>query len=205
MQLVLPRFLTAIGTAAVLAACSSASGTGPMPGTSGNLGPQSAARQTVAAGTTAASTIRSTASHHEKPDLAASPSSVDFVSGDSPAQTVAITGKDDNRPYDVTIAGTGNCPTVSPATLRLKHAASGHHGDGDGRHSDDDDRDGAATATITVTPNGAGPATCTITIAQHDGDAKHDADDSLTIPVTVGGATPTPVPTPTFTPTPSPR
>jgi hypothetical protein len=218
------RILSAIGVASLVAACSSASGTGPVPQNGAGLTPQSVAQTQSVAKTAAsvaqtASAARTIASDHKKndSDLTATPASLEFASGATAAQSVVVNSKrDDQGTYDVSIAGTGNCPTVSPSTLLLKNHSMHGHGDDAGGGDGDHDDGNAGSSTITVTPNGAGPATCTITVAKHDKDAVKDAaqgksdgdDESLTIPVTVDApvATPTPTasPTPTATPTPAP-
>jgi hypothetical protein len=214
VNLVLPRILTAVGVASLLAACGSSTGTGTVPSaTGGTLTNQQSASQP-------ASATRTVASHRTKtPALSANPASLAFADGDTGAQTVTITSKTSGK-YAVTIAGTGNCPTVSPATLTLKHADEEGNHDGDHQHVDSN----TGTATITVTPAGVGPATCTITVGkavskrdrkslddndehENENDNEHGGTPSLTIPVTVAApATPSPSPTATATavPTPSP-
>jgi hypothetical protein len=220
----LSRILSAIGVASLVAACSSGSGTGPVPQNGAGLTPQSVAQTQAVAKTTAsvaqpASAARTTASDHQKndhdSDLSATPASLEFASGAAAAQTVVVNSTrshdEGGGSFDVSIAGTGNCPTVSPTTLVLKdgkghdHDVKGHDHDGGDGDGDRDHHNGdGGSATITVTPNGAGPATCTITVAKHDKDAAKDAaqgksdgdDESLTIPVTVDAPVPTPAPTP---------
>ncbi|MDB5026998.1 MAG: hypothetical protein JWO66_687, partial [Candidatus Eremiobacteraeota bacterium] len=162
------------------------------------------------------SAARSTDKHVAKtpsPSLVASPASLEFTADQAAAgtaQTVTITAKSDKK-LAVTIAGTGNCPTVSPSALKLK--GTDQEGNHEGDHAD------VATGAITVTPSGAGPATCTITVAssshkdehdakstkghhENDNDDHEDNDDAavtLTIPVIVDApvvATPSPSPTP---------
>ena len=215
-QLSLTRILTALAAASMLAACQGGSASAPaIPPQNGSAGTQSAAR--------------SSADHHASaPNLSANPSSLRFTADQAAAgmpQIVTISATSSDQ-LAVTIAGTGNCPLVSPAMLQPKR--SGGDDDGDHRGGDDRDRGGdrAATGVVTVTPHGAGPATCLITVTKkhgdsegrdrhdagrrndgddHDGD-RHDGDDhgtadALTIPVTVDAA-PIPTPTPVASPTP---
>jgi hypothetical protein len=205
------RVLTALAAASMLAACQGGAITAPaLPGSTST---DSAARA-------AQSAARSTAGHKAKtPEIAAAPASLEFTAGQAAAgtpQTVTITSKSDGR-FTVSIAGTGNCPTVSPARLAARRV------DEDGDR--DRDRRDAKAGVITVTPAGAGPATCTITVSsagEGDGDRDNDRDndrdkrgehgehhadasDTLTIPVVVDApASPAPTPTPTPTPTPCP-
>jgi hypothetical protein len=215
VYLALPRMLAAVGVASLLAACSTSSGTVPSP-QSGSLTPTSASQA-------AASASRGALERSKKAvPLAANPASLQFASADTAAKTVAVSGGSGGT-FDVSIAGTGNCPAVVPAKITVKNADDDDHG----RHA-------ASPATITVTPAGAGPAACVISLTSHaDGDDEHDGDrdhhdgdrdrhdgdrghhdsdhhgtpapaaPALTIPVTVDApvATPTPVPTPTASPT----
>jgi hypothetical protein len=212
----LSRLLTALAAASVLAACQGGAATAP-------LAPQDV-KAPQSGGQSAQSATRSTDTHKAKaPAISANPASLEFTADQAAAgtpQTVTISAKSDGK-LSVSIAGTGNCPAVSPASLKPKRTDE----DGDKDH----DRKDGANGVITVTPAGAGPATCTITVAsakhgddndghhgsdgdRHDGD-HHDGDGdganaTLTIPVIVDAPatpapTPTPVPTPNVSPTPS--
>lgn len=188
------RVFTALAAASMLAACQG--------GATSPLAPA------AAPGNATQSAARAVASHKTPaPEIAANPASLEFSAAQAAAgtpQIVTITAKDDGR-LNVSIAGTGNCPTVSPAKLKAKKADEDGDRDRDGR----DPRSGV----ITVTPNGAGPAACTITVtsAERDGDKDHHDNDkdrhdkdgdhhdsgiTITIPVTVD-APPTPTPAPT--------
>jgi len=194
---VLPRVLTAFAAASLLAACQGGGAAPPPPPSqlpsSVTHAPQSAARATQ---------------HHQErseSSLTASPTSLEFTADQAAAataQTVTITAKSNDK-LAATIAGTGNCPALSPAVLQPKR--SDEDGDRDRDHHD------AAQAALTVTPAGAGPATCTIAIAaarsghdehadgrHHDPDDEDDAGGTLTIAVVVDApVTPTPAPTST--------
>jgi hypothetical protein len=209
-SLSLARVLTAVAAASLLAACQGgAAAVSPLPQT-GSLAPQSLAGAPLGATRAVAD------AHHgpeKAPDTVASPSSVHFTAAQAAAgtvQTITIDAKSAEKLY-VSIAGTGNCPAVSPSELKPKHA-------NDGGHDAHDPKAGV----ITVTPHGAGPAICVITVSDRDdvarghGDAKHDADtkhdgdkdhdcdrhddDTIVIPVTVDA--PAPVETPSPSPTP---
>lgn len=127
--------------------------------------------------------------------LGAKPVSVAFTGEQASSrtpQTVTILARwwlagyfDPAKPATVTVAGTGNCPSVSPQTLRFTSREKHRHGFA---WNDDD----AVGATLTVRPTGSGTAACTITVLHADD--PHDDDDgkhSVTIAVTVG-ATPAP-------------
>ena len=222
----LSSLLGALGAAALLTACQGGGSSAPALPPPGH-GTQALVRAPQ-------SSARATQQHHQSaPPLSANPASLEFtadqVAASPPvAQTVTVAATSDGE-LSVSIAGTGNCPLVSPATLRPKRV------DEDGDH--DRDRRDAKRGVITVTPNGAGPASCTITVARSgrdhddaDGHEDHDrkddrdrkddhdgdhhgqapaAGDALVIPVTVDAPatpvpTPTPIPVPTQTPTPVP-
>ena len=193
---VLPRVLTALAATSLLAACQ---GGGAAPPPASSRVPSSVAQAPL-------SGVRA-AQHHQERDesgLSASPASLEFTADQAAAgtaQTVTVTAKSSDK-LAATIAGTGNCPVLSPAVLQPKR--SDEDGDRDRDHHD------AATGTLTVTPAGPGPATCTITMARankgngehgdgrhHDRDDNDDAGGSLTITVIVDApAMPSPSPTP---------
>jgi hypothetical protein len=196
------RIFSALAAAALLSACH---------GGSTNAPPVPA----LSAGTQSA--LRATESHHGTPAIVANPASLQFTGAQAAAgtpQTVIVSAKSGDK-RSVSIAGTGNCPLVSPSQLKPKAMDE----DGDRDH----DRGDTKAGVVTVTPHGAGPATCIITVSsahgaghdgdrdrdrhdgdRHDGDGHdHDRDDAsaLTIPVTVdASATPSPTPSPSPTP-----
>jgi hypothetical protein len=204
-RLSLSSLLGTLGAGALLAACQGGAAS-PPPFPPAGVGAQSVAQS-------AQSSSRAPQQHHAKaPALSANPASLEFtadqVAASPPAsQDVTITATSDGM-LSASIAGTGNCPAVSPATLEPKRV------DEDGDH--DRDRHDPKRGVIALTPNGAGPATCTITVTRHerdhdDEDGKgdkdhHDGDhrghagaanDVLLIPVIVDApATPVPTPTP---------
>ncbi|MGD0051763.1 MAG: hypothetical protein ABSD03_08075 [Vulcanimicrobiaceae bacterium] len=211
--------VAALAAAIVLAACSGGGGSAPSASTLTPAAPQSATRSVA------------DQSNWQQPSpvpttnpLSADPTSLSFTADEAAAgtpQTVAVTVS--NSVIDsvtATIAGTGNCPTVSPAALRPPNSGKHHHHSlfwwliwdvswfFDWNKSNDGHDEAPWTATLTVTPAGAGPATCTITLVAGNDDAKCNQNaPTLTIPVTVAAAatpSPTPSPTPTAVPTPTP-
>jgi len=180
------RILPACVAASMLAACQGGVATAPpMPQTAGAA--QSAARSVQSA-------AHGDDGHAKQASLSASPASLEFTADQAAAgtaQTVTVGARDDAK-LSVSIAGTGNCPLVTPSRLKPKHVDD----DGDAKNRGRD----ATGGVITVTPNGAGPAVCTITVSSHgdgDGDGdRHDAADVLTIPVVVDAPAPSSTPTP---------
>jgi hypothetical protein len=201
------RIAAVCAAASLLAACNGGSAAPPPMPQVGNAA-QSAARS-------AQSAAHGNDSHAKPPSLSASPASLEFTADQAAAgtaQTVTVSALDDGR-LNVSIAGTGNCPLVTPSKLKPKHVDD----DGDAKNRGRD----ATGGVITVTPNGAGPATCAITVSNNDGDDRdgdrghdgdrdhHDGDHHgdrdgdhqgrvLVIPVVVDApvpvASPTPVP-----------
>jgi hypothetical protein len=202
----LARVLTVVAAASLLAACQGGGATAPAPGQPAVLGAQSSASSPLTAARAVAGAHHDSDHNEKTPELAANPSSLHFTDAQATAgtpQSVTVSAKSSDK-LSVSIAGTGNCPTVSPAKLKK-------------------------SGVITVTPSGAGPAACVITVSEGDsdhhadgdrdndrhGDTDHhgdndrhgdndhhgDADDTLMIPVTVDAA---PVATPTPSPTPVP-
>ena len=181
----LTRFMPVLAASSLLAACGGGSlSAPPFPAPQNSGSSQSSARA-----------VQSSSHADGLPVTAsASPASLEFTAAQAAAgtpQTVTITAKDDGK-LSVAIAGTGNCPTVSPSAIKPQRA-----------QHDDRDHDGhdTATALITVTPAGAGPAACTITVRHGDGDGdEHDGDADgaapLAIPVVVDAPAPSPTPAP---------
>jgi hypothetical protein len=174
----LTRFMPVLAASSLLAACGGGGASAPALNP-GNSAAQSSARAVQSSWRADGHAVTSSAS----------PASLEFTADQAAAgtpQTVTIAAKDDGK-LSVAIAGTGNCPTVSPSAIKPQRS-----------QHDNRDHDGhdTATATITVTPAGPGPATCTITVQHGDGD-DNDADGAapLTIPVVVDApVVPTPVP-----------
>jgi hypothetical protein len=200
------RFVPVLAASSLLAACSG--GTASAPPFPAPQNPSNSAAQAVARAVQSSS---HGADPHASPTPApASPASLEFTADQAAAgtpQTVTIDAKDDGV-LRVSIAGTGNCPTVSPSTIKPQR---------DVHDNRDHDGHDVASAVITVTPAGAGPATCLITVKNGDGDGDHhdgdgdgdrhgsdrdrhgdgDCDKAITIPVIVDApATPAPTPTP---------
>ena len=199
------RFMPVLAVSSLLAACSG--GTASAPPFPAPQNPSNSAAQAVARAVQSSSHA---ADAHATPAPPASPASLEFTADQAAAgtpQTVTINAKDDGV-LRVSIAGTGNCPTVSPSTIKPQRDAH------DNRDHDGHD---VASAVITVTPAGAGPATCLITVKNGDGDGDHhdgdgdrhgsardrhgdgdgDGAKAITIPVIVDApATPVPTPTP---------
>ncbi len=225
--------LATLATASMLAACGGGASTAPAVPAQANGGAaaQSVARAALSNGARAVQDDDGHGDNHgdghgdgDRSGLAANPSRLTFTAAQAAAgtpQTVTITAGDDRGEQDVTasIAGNGDCPTLSSTKVTFKETAGDGDHDGDhdgdrddGRYHGDDHHHGdhgrTLQATITVTPQGAGPSSCTITIARNDDDhgRGHDCGGDLKIPVIVDGPpppTPTPVPTPTPTPVPT--
>ena len=185
-----------LAAASLLVACGGGAATTPLPPNGGT--PQSAAQAPLSATRAVDSFGRHEDLGHHDSDLSADPNVLHFtaaeVAGGS-AQTVTISASGDRTERNVTasIAGIGNCPTLSSAKLTFTQNG------GQGDHT--------LRATLTVTPQGTGPGFCTIIIARNDDDKGrgHDCDGDLKILVIVDcGQDPSPTPTATPTPTPTP-
>lgn len=159
------RILPVLAASSLLAACQGGSTSAPpfpAPHGPSNSSAQSAARAAQSAEA-----------------VTATPASIEFTADqavEETPQSVTISAGDDGV-RRVSIAGTGNCPAVSPAKLKPQKA---HGGD-------------PATGVITVTPVANGPANCLITVNKGDGDDDGDGAQAITIPVTIDAA-PTPPP-----------
>jgi hypothetical protein len=175
------RFMPVLAASSLLAACSGGAASAPPFPAPQN--PSNSAAQSTARGIQSSSKAADASS--------ASPASLEFTADQAAAgtaQTVTISAKDDGM-LRVSIAGNGNCPSVSPSTIKPQRGAH------DNRDHDGHD---VASALITVTPAGAGPASCLITVKNGNGEGDDDAGKTVTIPVSVD-APPTPAPTPTPT------